>query len=559
MNDLHKVIECVPNFSEGQRKEVIDTIAHAIAGVEGVALLDIDPGLSTNRTIYTFVGHPQAVIEAALAGARAAYNLIDMTRHTGEHPRIGAMDVVPFVPVQNATMADCIEIAREFADRLAIELNVPVYLYGEAQEREYRQDLSQIREGEYEALYSKIRKQEWKPDFGPTEFIPSWGATCVGARKFLIAYNINLLGTKEQAHRIALNVREQGRSKDEPGKLKCVRGLGWWLEESNLAQISLNLTDFEITNIHIAYNQCVTEAESLNIGICGSQIVGLIPLKPVLMAAEYLIQKENLFILDEDQKIRLVIQRLGLNSITPFIPKERIIEYIIREREGHDDSINSMEIKDLIKHISARSLVPGGSCVTSLVATLGTALSSMCALLTYGMKKWESLEQEMRIIIAPIHGTTKKLMNTLDTDTETLNAFLTVQKMTETNEEEKRFKQITEHRCLQRYLDVSLDIMRQINDLWEPLQRLAPLFNINTKADFLIGVKCLETAVYGACKRIEIFSSSLIDITENNTTDDTDSQSKISQKTYQEQAHTYLQTAQKSVSTILSIAESRKE
>ncbi|CAF0739034.1 unnamed protein product [Rotaria sordida] len=554
---MQKVIECVPNFSEGQRKEIIDTIAHAIAGVEGVALLDIDPGLSTNRTIYTFVGHPQAVIEAALAAGRAAYNLIDMTKHSGEHPRIGAMDVVPFVPVQNATMADCIDIAREFADRLAMELSVPVYLYGEAQEREYRRDLSQIRDGEYEALYNKIRKPEWQPDFGPSEFIPTWGATCVGARKFLIAYNINLLGTKEQAHRIALNVREQGRSKEEPGKLQCVRGLGWWLEEANLSQISLNLTDFEITNIHTAYLQCVAEAEMLNIGVCGSQIVGLVPLRPLLMAAEYFIKKENLFILDDDQKLRLIIQRLGLNSIAPFIPKERIIEYIIRDREGHDDTINSMEIKDLIKHISARTLVPGGSCVTSLVATLGTALSTMCALLTYGMRKWESLEPEMRIIIAPLHTTTKILMDTLETDTELLNAYMTVQKMAETNDEEKHFKQITEDRCLQRCLEVSMDVMRHINDLWEPLQRLASLFNISTKADFLVGIKCLETAIYGACKRIEIFSLSLLKSTDNNN--DNELQTKKSQNSYQEEANMYFQKAQKSIQIILNIAESRIE
>lgn len=554
---MQKVIECVPNFSEGQRKEVIDTIAHAIAGVEGVALLDIDPGLSTNRTIYTFVGHPQAVIEAALAAGRAAYNLIDMSRHTGEHPRIGAMDVVPFVPVQNATMADCIEIAREFADRLAMELSVPVYLYGEAQEREFRRDLSQIRDGEYEALYSKIRKEEWQPDFGPNEFIPSWGATCVGARKFLIAYNINLLGTKEQAHRIALNVREQGRNKDEPGKLKCVRGLGWWLEEANLAQISLNLTDFEVTNIHTVLNQCIAEAEELNLGVCGSQIVGLVPLRPILMAADYFIQTENLFILDEDQKIRLVIQRLGLNSISPFIPKERIIEYIIREREGHDDSISAMEIRDLVKHIGSRTLVPGGSCVTSLVATLGTSLGTMCALLTYGMRKWESLEQEMRIIIQPLYTAIKTLMETLDTDTETFNAYLTVQKMMDTNEEEKRFKQITENRCLQRYLDVSLDILRQINSLWEPLQKLAPLFNVNTKADFLVGIKCLETAAYGAYKRIEIYSCSLIENTDN--TDETESPPIMIKKTYQEEAFDSYKTAQKFVEIILTIAESRND
>ncbi|CAF3598382.1 unnamed protein product [Rotaria socialis] len=551
---MQKVIECVPNFSEGQRKEVIDTIAHAIAGVEGVALLDIDPvhPFECFLSQIAFVGHPQGVIEAAMAAARSAYNLIDMARHSGEHPRIGAMDVVPFVPVQNATMADCIDIAREFADRLALELNVPVYLYGEAQEKDYRRELSQIRDGEYEALYSKIRKHEWAPDYGPSEFVPSWGATCVGARKFLIAYNINIIGTKEQAHRIALNVREQGRSKDEPGKLKCIRGLGWWFEEGNLAQISLNLTDFEITNIHIAYNQCIAEAEMLNVGVCGSQIVGLVPLKPLLMAAEYFMEKENLFILDEDQKIRLVIQRLGLNSIAPFNPKERIIEYIIREREGQDDSLVSMELKDLIKHIGARTLVPGGSCVTSLVATLGAALGTMCALLTYGMRKWESLEKEIRIIIPSLHAATKTLMNTLDTDTEALNAYLTVQKMAENNDEEKRFKKITENRCLQRCLDVSLDIARQINALWEPLQRLTPLFNISTKTDFLVGIKCLETAVYGACKRIEVFSSSLLD-----SNDDNDSEGKMIQTNYKDEANKLLETASKEAQTILALAEAR--
>ncbi|CAF0962415.1 unnamed protein product, partial [Didymodactylos carnosus] len=474
---------------------VIDTIAHAIAGVEGVALLDVDPGLSTNRTVYTFVGHPQAVIEAALAAARAAYNLIDMSKHSGEHPRIGAMDVVPFVPVQNATMEDCVEIAKEFGERLGSELNVPVYLYAEAQDKEYRRDLSQIRDGEYEGLYHKIRKSEWKPDYGPDEFIANWGATCCGARKFLIGYNVNILGTKEQAHRIALN----------PGKLMCVRGLGWWLEEANLAQVSLNLTDFEVTNIHQAYEQCLLDAQTLNIAVCGSQIVGLIPLRPLLMAADYFIKQQNLFILDEDQKIRLVIQQLGLNSITPFNPKERIIEYIIQAREGNDDdNLVSMELKDFIRHVGSRTIVPGGGSVTALIATLGTSLGSMCSLLTYGMRKWESLEKDMRIIIPPLHSATKTLMNYIDNDTEAFNAYLTVQKMAETNEEEKRFKQITQNRCLERCIEMPLAIARHINELWPVLKKLAPLFNISTKADFFVCIKCMETAVFGCYKNIEV-------------------------------------------------------
>ncbi|CAF1026397.1 unnamed protein product [Adineta ricciae] len=550
---MKRVIECVPNFSEGQRKDVIDAIAHAVATIPGVSLLDVDFGIATNRTIYTFVGHPQGVVEAALAAARVAHNLIDMTKHVGEHPRIGAMDVVPFVPVRNATMADCIDLAREFAMRLALEFHIPVYLYGEAQEKEYRKDLAQIREGEYEGLYHKIRQQEWQPDFGPSEFVPSWGATCVGARKSLIAFNINLLGTKEQAYRIAANLGQEGRATDEPGKLKCVRSLGWWSLEGNLAQVSLNLTDFEITNIHVAYEQCVQEAELLNLGVCGSQIIGIVPLKSLLLAADYFIQKENLFVLEEDQKIRLVIQRLGLNSITPFSPKERIIEYIIREREGQEDSLTSMELKDLIKHVGARNLIPGGGCVTSLVATFGTALSTMCASFSYGMQKCESVENEIRALIVLFHTAISTLMKTLDEDTDAFNSFLMVQRMAETSVEEKRFKRLTEKHCLQNCLDISLDIAQQVNQLWDPLRKLALLFNIQTKADFLMAIKCLETAVYGACKRLEFLSSSLID----NKNDTSDSEVMTIRNTYLKTATKLLDDAQRESQSILTFVEER--
>ncbi|CAF0969629.1 unnamed protein product [Adineta steineri] len=541
---MQKVIECVPNFSEGQRKEVIDAIAHAISCIEDVSLLDIDSGVSTNRTIYIFVGHPRAVIEAAIVAARCAHNLIDMTKHTNEHPRIGVMDVVPFIPVRNATMSDCIDIALEFANRLASELHVPVYLYGEAQEKEYRRDLTQIRNGEYEALYDKLKKKEWQPDFRPSEFVPSWGATCVGARNYLITYNINLFSTKEQAHRIALNICEEGSNSNEIEKLKCIRGHSWWYDEGNLAQIAFNLIDFEVTNIHTVYNQCVTEAKMLNIGVCGSQILGIIPLKSLIMAADYFIEKENLFILEEDQKIRLVIDRLGLNSITPFNPKKRIMEYIIHE----DESITSMKLKDIMYHIGSRTLIPGGNCVTSLVATLGAALGAMCALLTYGMRKWELFEKEMRIIITSLHTAIKSLMNTVDTNTEAFNTYLMVQQMTETTIEEKRFKKMTEKYCLEHYLDISLDVAQQINNLWEPFQRLAPLFNIDTKADFIVGIKCLETAVYGICKRIEFFSTSILY---------SDSQTEIIQNNYVDAAKQLLEIAQNMTQTILAVVETR--
>jgi glutamate formiminotransferase/formiminotetrahydrofolate cyclodeaminase len=247
---MKKIVECVPNFSEGRDQKVIDAISAAIREVPGVNLLDVDPGKSTNRTVYTFVGDPEAIIEGALAAARTAKKLIDMTKHSGEHPRMGAMDVCPFVPVANVSMEECVEISKEFARRAAEELDVPFYLYEYSQDQEYRKKLPQIRKGEYEAIPERITKPEWKPDYGPARFVPSWGATVTGARFFLIAYNVNILGTSNQAHRIALDLREAGRGPDEPGRFKELKGLGWFVDEYNMAQCSFNLNNFNITAPH---------------------------------------------------------------------------------------------------------------------------------------------------------------------------------------------------------------------------------------------------------------------------------------------------------------------
>jgi glutamate formiminotransferase/formiminotetrahydrofolate cyclodeaminase len=318
---MRKLVECVPNFSEGRNKEIIEAIADAIRKTPGCTLLDVDPGKSTNRTVYTFVGSPEAVVEGALNSAKVARKLIDMRTQHGEHPRMGAMDVCPFVPVANVTMAECVECAREFGRRAAEEIGIPLYLYEEASDRDYRKKLPQIREGEYEGLAEKIKKPEWKPDFGPAEFVPEWGATVTGARFFLIAYNVNILGTKEQAHRIALNIREQGRGPEEPGLFREVKAIGWFVDEYNMSQVSINLTNYKVTAPHEAFEECINQAKALNIAVAGSELVGLIPLEAMLMAADYYIKKENLFILDEQQKVRLVVERLGLNSVSMFDPK----------------------------------------------------------------------------------------------------------------------------------------------------------------------------------------------------------------------------------------------
>jgi glutamate formiminotransferase / formiminotetrahydrofolate cyclodeaminase len=308
------------------RLKVIEAIAKAISNTNGCHLLDVDAGSSTNRTVYTFVGAPDNVVEGALAAARTAQLLINMEKQKGEHPRLGAMDVCPFIPVRNISVKDCVELSKKFGKMLADQLNIPVYLYGESQTKDYRKELPAIRQGEYEGLKEKLKDSRWAPDFGPAEFRPSFGASCVGVRSFLIAYNVNLLGTKEQAHRIALNIREQGRSENEPGRLKKVKAIGWLLAEEQMAQISMNLTDFKVTNIHQAFEECDKDARELNTSTCGSQLVGLIPLESILAAADHYIKKENLLILEEENKVKLVINRLGLNSISQFDPKKRIIE-----------------------------------------------------------------------------------------------------------------------------------------------------------------------------------------------------------------------------------------
>src|SRR5262245_24881979 len=257
---MRKLVECVPNFSEGRDRAVIDAIADAVRRTAGCTLLDVDPGRSTNRTVYTFVGSPEAVVEGALAAARVARQRIDMRGHRGEHPRMGALDVCPFVPVAGGGMDECVACAKAFASRAADELGVPIYLYEAAALQAHRKTLKQIRAGEYEGLAEKLQLPEWTPDYGPAEFVPAWGATAAGARFFLIAYNVNVLGTREQAHRIALDLREQGRDAEHPGRLKAVKGIGWWVEEYGMAQVSMNLDDYAVTPPHVAFEACVEEA-----------------------------------------------------------------------------------------------------------------------------------------------------------------------------------------------------------------------------------------------------------------------------------------------------------
>ncbi|MEJ5286800.1 MAG: Glutamate formimidoyltransferase [Candidatus Kapaibacterium sp.] len=497
-----KIVECVPNFSEGRNEEIINAIAEAIKTTPGCTLLDVDPGKSTNRTVYTFVGEPKAVVEGALNAARVARKMIDMRKHKGEHPRIGALDVCPFVPVANVTMEECVECAKEFGRRLAEELDVPVYLYEYAQPLDYRKRLPQIREGEYEGLAEKIKQPEWKPDFGPARFVPEWGATVTGARFFLIAYNVNILGTKEQAHRIALNIREAGRGPDQPGLFKEVKAIGWWVDEYNMAQVSINLTNYKVTPPHIVFEEIKKQAQELRVGVAGSELVGLIPLEAILMAAEYYIQKEDLFILDEDQKVKLVIDRLGLNSITKFNPKKKIIEYMIEEEPN--EPLAQSTVRDFILKISARTPAPGGGSASAAIAAIGTALGCMVAQLTYGVRKFEHLTDELRKVIPPLYYKTRELISMIDADANAFNEYMDALRLPKNTPEEMEFRHRAMQEGLKKAILVPLTTMRLSFECWEPLREVARIGNIASKSDVEVGAKALETGIWGAYRNVLI-------------------------------------------------------
>uniref|UniRef100_A0A671YZA0 Formimidoyltransferase-cyclodeaminase n=1 Tax=Sparus aurata TaxID=8175 RepID=A0A671YZA0_SPAAU len=519
---MAQLVECVPNFSEGRNKEVIDAIAAAISGTAGCSLLDVDPGASTNRTVYTFVGSPEAVVEGALNAARQAFSLIDMSKHSGEHPRTGAMDVCPFIPVQNVSMDDCVNCANMFGEKLAEMLHVPVYLYGEAAQKETRRSLPSVRAGEYEALPEKLKSDDWAPDFGPAEFVPSWGATVTGARKFLIAYNVNLISTKEQAHRIALDVREQGRGKDQPGLLKKVQGMGWYLDEANLAQVSTNILDYELTPLHTVYQEICRNAEDLKLPVVGSQIVGLIPLRALLDSADFYINRDGLFIVEEEHKVRLVISKLGLDSLGIKC---------------------STCIDQFVHSVGARTAAPGGGSVSAAIAALGAALGAMVGQMTYGKRQFENLDGVMRRLILPFHQAMNELLLMVDADSSAFNSYMAALKMPKNTAEEIRRRAAAMQDGLQRAVGVPLALAERVNVLWPVLKEMVIYGNIACKSDAQVAAKALEAAVFGAYYNVTINLKDISDETFRTAT-----QKRVSE---------LLQEAKESAAAVLHAAEKR--
>ncbi|XP_074177179.1 formimidoyltransferase-cyclodeaminase isoform X2 [Rhinolophus sinicus] len=429
----------------------------------------------------------------------------------GEHPRMGALDVCPFIPVRGVSMEECVLCAQAFGQRLAEELGVPVYLYGEAAQTASRRTLPAIRAGEYEALPEKLKQAEWAPDFGPSSFVPSWGATATGARKFLIAFNINLLSTKEQAHRIALNLREQGRGPDQPGRLKKVQGIGWYLDEKNLAQVSTNLLDFEVTALHTVYEETCREAKELSLPVVGSQLVGLVPLQAILDTATFYCEKENLFVLEEEQRIRLVVNRLGLDSLSPFNPKERIIEYLVPD-DGPEQSLVDKPLCAFVREVGARSAAPGGGSVAAASAAMGASLACMAGLMTYGRRQFEHLDATMRRLIPPFHAAAAQLTALVDRDARAFAACLEAMKLPRSTPEERDRRSAAVQEGLRQAVAVPLALAETVASLWPALQKLALCVNLACRSDLQVAAKALETGMFGAYFNVLI---NLRDITDD--------------------------------------------
>ncbi|MCK5163903.1 MAG: glutamate formimidoyltransferase, partial [Desulfobacula sp.] len=434
---------------------------------------------------------------------------IDMRTHKGDHHRMGAMDVCPFIPVADVTMEECVDISKEFGRRAADELGIPIYLYEESAILEYRKKLPQIREGQYEGIKDRITTKEWKPDFGPAEFIPEWGATVTGARFFLIAYNVNLLSTPNQAHRIALNLREAGRSLDEPGRLEQVKGMGWYVDEYNLAQVTVNLNNYHVTPPHVLFEEVKKDAKDLNIAVTGSEIVGVVPLEAILMAADYYIEKENLFVLDEDQKVRLAIERLGLNSVAVFNPKEKIIEYIIAQEKN--EPLAGLSVRDFIEDVASRSSAPGGGSASAAIAAIGAGLGSMVAKLTLGVRKFEDLDAKMREIVPVLHHAAKALIPMIDADTDAFNDYVEALRLPEDTKVKKELKLEKMQQGLKKAIDIPLTTMTLADAAWDAMIKVARYGNIASKSDVEVGAKAMETGIWGAYKNVMINMADISD------------------------------------------------
>ena len=513
-----RLVECVPNFSEGRNQAVIDAIAGAIKGTEGAWLLDVDPGKDTNRTVVTFVAEYDAAVRAAFNAIETASRLIDMRKHTGAHPRMGAADVCPFVPVRGVTMEECAALAKALGKRVGEELGIPVYLYEYAAETEERRNLADVRAGEYEGLAKKLDDPRWKPDFGPAEFDPKSGATVIGARKFLIAYNVNL-NTKDRklANDVAFSIREAGRAKrDEngnfvrddggvkvnvPGTLKACKAVGWYIAEYKRAQVSINLVDYHVTPPHIAFEEAKRQAELLGARVTGSELVGLIPLEAMLMAGRYYLALQGRSTgVPEKDLIETAIQSLGLNDISPFDPKQKIIEYRVAEPSAFVDR----SVRDFVDETSVDSPVPGGGSVSALMGSLACALGSMVANLTAGKKGYEAADEEMKTVAAKAQDLKDAFLRAVDDDSKAFDEVMTAMRLPKKTDDEIGRRKEAIETATRKAVEVPLSVVAGCADAVDLIEVVARKGNQNSTSDAGVAALALRAAAAGAALNVLI-------------------------------------------------------
>jgi glutamate formiminotransferase/formiminotetrahydrofolate cyclodeaminase len=527
---MEQLIECVPNFSEGLDLSIIKQITDECEKIDGIKLLNVDPGKTTNRTVVTFVGNPQAVIDAAFNAIKKAGELIDMSKHKGEHPRMGATDVCPLIPIKNISLQQTAIYAQKLAKRVGEELNLPIYLYEEAQTNKKRSNLSEIRAGEYEGYFKKILLPEWKPDFGPQIFDEKRGATVIGARDFLVAYNINLNTTStRRANSIAFDVREAGRvlrdgdpitgkvilntdgsPKSIPGSLKSVKAIGWYIQEYGVCQISMNLTNINITPIHIAFDEVVKKASERGIRVTGSELIGLIPLKGMLDAGKYFLNKQKRSVgVSESELIKIAVKSMGLDELAPFNPEERIIEYVLKNTA--DSKLINMNLATFADETASESPAPGGGSISAYVGSLGVSLATMVANLSSHKKGWDNRWQEFSIWAEKGQNLKDQLINLVDADTKAFNEIMSAFNLPKSTDEEKKKRTQCIQEATKYAIEVPFKVMQLSFDSMDLIKTMAIEGNPNSVSDAGVGALCARSAVMGAFMNVRINVSGLDD------------------------------------------------
>ena len=527
-----QLIECVPNISEGRDTQKIDAIARIVETVEGVRLLDVDPGKATNRTVITFVGEPKPVIEAAFRLIQKAAELIDMSKHHGEHPRFGATDVCPLVPISNITLEETAAYAHQLGERVGKELQIPGYFYEKAAKEEKRQNLANCRSGEYEGLAKKLSDPHWTPDFGPAEFnksVEKTGAIAISARDFLIAYNVNLNTTStRRANAIAFDIREAGRVKREgnpitgkkvvdkngedvriPGKLKAVKGIGWYIEEYGIAQISYNLTNISITSMHVAFDETCKAALQRGLRVTGSELIGLIPLQAMLDAADFFLKKQERSLgISEGEKIKIAIKSLGLDDLKPFNPEEKIIEYML---DSGEKKLVDFKLNDFADETAGESMAPGGGSISAYVGTLGVALGTMVANLSAHKAGWDDKWEYFSEWAEKGQSYLKKLLFLVDEDTNAFNKIIDGFRMPKGNEAEIEARKQAIESATKYATEIPFQVMETAYNSMEVAQAMLKEGLQSSLSDAGVGILCARAAVVGAYFNVRINAKDIKD------------------------------------------------